>query len=165
MMENWRLVSAALYVFLRVLVFAHVCPSTHHPGPVLVDLEQLDVDVSQCEGDSGRDDQHSDQDSRGEVASKGMWEDDDSASIGNQREQNDGVAVKTVEEHSLVSDHRGKLQDHQACCRQDRVQVQHHADLVRILEIPVAFSWRSTGGAAVIGVAENAIVGEVLEAG
>jgi len=132
---------------------------------MLVDLKQLDVDVGQCERDSGGDDEHSDHDSRGEVASKGMWEDDDSASIGNQREQNDGVAVKTVEEHSLVSNHRGKLQDHQACCRQDRVQVQHHANLVWILEIPVAFSWRSAGGAAVVGVAEDAVVGQVLQAG
>lgn len=132
---------------------------------MLVDLKQLDVNVSQCKGDSGRDDQHSDHDSRGEVASKGMWEDDDSASIGNQREQNDGVAVQTVEEHSLVSYHWGKLQDHQACCRKDRVQVQHHADLVRVLKIPVAFSWRSAGGAAIVGVTEDAVVGEVLKAG
>ena len=87
-----------------------------------------------------------------------MREDDDSASIGYQRQEHNGVAVETVEEHSLVSDHRSELQDHQACCRQDRVQVQHHANLVWILKIPVAFSWRSTGGAAIVGVAEDAVV-------
>ena len=132
---------------------------------MLVDLKQLDVDVSQCERDSGGDDEHSDHDSRGEVASKGMRQYNDSTGIGNQRQEHDSVAVETVEEHSLVSDHRGELQDHQACCRQDRVQVQHHANLVWILEIPVAFSWRSAGGAAVVGVAEDAVVGQVLQAG
>ena len=70
-----------------------------------------------------------------------------------------------MEEHSLVSDHWCELQDHQACCRKDRVQVQHHADLVRVLEIPVALSWRSTGGATIVRVAEDAVVGHVLEAG
>lgn len=70
-----------------------------------------------------------------------------------------------MEKHGLVSDHRSELQDHQACCRQDCVQVQHHADLVRVLKIPVAFSWRSTGGATIVGIAEDAVVGEVLKAG
>jgi hypothetical protein len=148
-----------------VLISAHICPSTHHPGPVLIDLEQLDVDVSQCERHSSRDDQDANHDSRGEVASKGMREDDDSSSVGNQRQEHHSVAVETVEEHGLVSDHRGKLQDHQACCRQNRIQMQHHADLVWVLEIPVAFPWRSTGGAAVVWVAEDAVVGEVLKTG
>jgi hypothetical protein len=56
MMENWRLESATLWASLRVMVCAYICPSTHHPSPVLIDLKQLDVDVSQCERDSGRDD-------------------------------------------------------------------------------------------------------------
>jgi hypothetical protein len=94
-----------------------------------------------------------------------MWENDDSTRVGNQRQQHDGVAIETVKEHSLVSDHWGNLQDYQARCRKDRVQVQHHADLVRVLQIPVTFSWRSTGRAAIVGVAEDAVVGEVLETG
>ena len=65
-------------------MFAYICPSTHHPSPVLIDLKQLDVDVSQCKRDSSRDYEHPDQDSRGEVASEGMREDDDSTCVGNQ---------------------------------------------------------------------------------
>jgi len=94
-----------------------------------------------------------------------MREDDDGASIANKREKHYSVAVEAVEKHRLVSDHRRELKHHQASCGKDHVQVQHHADLVRVLEIPVAFAWRSAGGAAVVGVAEDAVEGEILEAG
>lgn len=164
MMENYGQLLVALRSFLEVTC-AYVCPSTHHPGPMLIDLEQLDVDVGQCERHSSRDDENTNHDSCGEVASKSMREDDDSASVGNQRQKYDGIAIETMKKHSLVSDHRGELQDYQACCRQNRVQMQHHADLVWVLEIPVAFSGRSTCGAAIVGVAKDAVVREVLEAG
>jgi hypothetical protein len=79
---------------------------------MLIDLEQLDIDVSQCERNSGRDDQNSDPDPRGEVASKRMRENDDSTGVGNQRQEHDSIAIETVEEHGLVSDYRRELQDH-----------------------------------------------------
>ena len=72
---------------------------------MLIDLEQLDVDVGQCERHSSRDDQDANHDSCGEVASKGMREDNDSTGVGNQRQKCDGVAIETMKEHSLVSDH------------------------------------------------------------
>ena len=39
-------VSCLVFVTLGIVLWTHVCPSAHHPGTVLVDLKQLDVDVS-----------------------------------------------------------------------------------------------------------------------
>lgn len=67
-----------------------------------------------------------------------------------------------MEDHGLVSDHWSELQDHQAGCRENGKEVQHHADLVRILKVVVAFSRRSTCDAMHFGIAEDAVKGQVL---
>lgn len=92
-----------------------------------------------------------------------MWEDDDGTGVSYQREDDDGVAIETVEEHCLVSDHWSELQDHQACCGKDGVQMKHHANSVQILEVVVAFSWRGAHRTPIVGVTEDTIERQVLE--
>ena len=70
-----------------------------------------------------------------------MRKHDDDAGICDERQRDDHVAVEAMEQDNLVSDNRHKLQDDEDSCWQDREQVQHHADLVGVLQVEVAFSW------------------------
>lgn len=51
---------------------------------MLIDLEKFDIDICQDKRDRCRDDAHSAPDSCRQFAPKGVWEDDDRSSIGNQ---------------------------------------------------------------------------------
>lgn len=68
-----------------------------------------------------------------------------------------------MEEDDFMTDYGNKLEADQKRSGQDAVQVQHHADFPRVLQVVITLSWCGTGASRVGGVAKDAVEGEVLE--
>jgi hypothetical protein len=103
--------------------WSHICPGSHHPRPMLVNLKEFDIDESKEKSAGSGNDGYAAPDSCGKIASKSVRESDESACIGYQWQDNDSVAIEAVENYGLVPNHWSKLEDHQAGCRENAKQV------------------------------------------
>ena len=88
---------------------AGVEPGPEHPCAVLVDLEAFDVDVGQDCADGGQDCKETDVDLRFEFAAKAMTRNHEGADVGDEEEQDDDIAVDTMENEGMVTDPGDKL--------------------------------------------------------
>ncbi len=71
----------------------HVGPSPEHPRPVLINLQQLDVDVRHEVGEGRADDQRAAISLYGEVSAEGMGQDHDRPGAADEGERDHQIAV------------------------------------------------------------------------
>jgi len=140
-------------------------PRSQHPYAMLIDLQKFDVDNCHHVGESCQNNQRPAKGPSGQVAAKGVREDDDDAGGGDEGHQDDCVAVQAVKEYGLVPDSRDELQRDQERRWEDGVEMHLDADLVEAHVVIVAFSRSCAGRSGIVWVAENAAEGHVLQAG
>ena len=92
---------------------SYVEPCSEHPCPVLIDLQHLDVVDGKSEADGGQDEQSANPGLCRHCSAEGFASDHDSSSVGDQRQQNNDIAVDTVHESPRLSDGWCELQNHE----------------------------------------------------
>lgn len=128
---------------------------------MLIYLQPLDVDPRDQVCYRCADNQDASNDPSSDVAAERMFSDHESAGARKRREEDNHVAVDAMKNDRLMTNEWCKLEDDQNPSRQDAVEVEHDADLVRLLKVVEAFSWSSPGFGRV-WIAEDAIEGEIL---
>lgn len=86
---------------------------------MLVNLQQLDIGVRHNVRHSCADDQCAAKRPRRQIASEGMRQEDKDAGTADERQDDNDVAVETVDQHDLMADHWYELENDQERCWQD----------------------------------------------
>lgn len=89
----------------------YVEPPPEHPGPVLFQLEFLDVDVSKDHRHDERNPDNSDTRLRFEGAPESVPRGHEGPNCADHRQQEDNIAVNPMDEYKLVSNCRHKLEN------------------------------------------------------
>ena len=116
---------------------AKVEEGSQHPSAMLVDLEALDVVVCEAQADRGDDHEQSDCRLSFDSSTEGPSADHEGTSIGDEDEEDDNVAVYTVEDEQFVPDDGDKLPDHEEASWQDGPEVDGDADSIEASVVPV----------------------------
>lgn len=108
---------------------------------MLLNLQPLNVDVGDEHGDEEHDTAQATGGLGAQVATKAAPGHHEDAGNADNGEEEDDVAIDAVEEHGLVADVRGELQDHENAGGQDAGEVQDEADAIRPARLlPVAMA-------------------------
>lgn len=90
---------------------------------MLVDLQAFDIVPCECHARRADDDQHAHGGLCLDPAAKRAAADHQGARVGDQDEQDDGVAVHAMEEEKLVTNERDELEDHEQASWKDGAKV------------------------------------------
>ena len=105
----------------------NVEPRPQHPGPVLLELEALDVDVGQAQGPDEHDCHNAGCDLHIECSAEGIFCDDERARCPDETQKQNKVAVEAVEQDDLVADGGHELEAGEEAGGQDGAKVDDDA--------------------------------------
>ena len=113
-----------------------------HPFPMLVNLQALDVVPCKCHAHRADNDKHAHGGLCFNTPSKRATADHQGARVGNQDEQDDRVAIHTMEEEKLMTDKGDELEDHEKASRKNGAEVQRYPYPIVIFTVPIPFARR-----------------------